>query len=140
MEGEGADSGPAARAADEINAAGGTAVADGSDIATEAGARSLVATALDRYGRLDIVVNNAGIIRWARFPDADADNLARHLDVHVAGSFHTTRAAWPHMIEQGYGRVVMTTSTGMFGLPANTSYAAAKAAVVGLTASLATAG
>jgi hypothetical protein len=60
--------------------------------------------------------------------------------VHVAGSFSTTRAAWPHMVEAGYGRIVMTGSTGMFGLPTNPSYAAAKAAVVGLTRSLTTAG
>ena len=85
-------------------------------------------------------VNNAGIIRWAGFPEADEDNLARHLAVHTVGSFNTARAAWPHMVEQGYGRIVMTTSSGMFGLPNNTSYATAKAAVVGLTRSLATAG
>jgi len=89
---------------------------------------------------LDILINNAGIMRWAGLPDADAENLAAHLAVHVAGSFNTTRAAWPHMVEQGYGRVVMTTSTGMFGLPNNLSYATAKAAVIGLTRSLTTAG
>ena len=60
--------------------------------------------------------------------------------MHVGGSFNTTRAAWPHMVEQGYGRIVMTTSTGMFGLPKNLSYATAKAAVIGLTRSLTTAG
>jgi len=60
--------------------------------------------------------------------------------VHVLGSFNTTRAAWPHLVEQGYGRVVMTTSTGVFGLPNNTSYATAKGGVIGLTRSLATAG
>ena len=69
------------------------------------------------FGRIDVLVNNAGIVRWAGFPEADVDNLERHLAVHVAGSFNTTRAAWPHMVEQGYGRIVMTTSTGMFGLP-----------------------
>ena len=60
--------------------------------------------------------------------------------MHVAGSFNTTRAAWPHMVEQGYGRIVMTTSAGMFGLPTNLSYATAKGGVIGLTRSLATAG
>ena len=64
------------------------------------------------FGRVDILINNAGIIRWAGFPEADADNLAQHLAVHVGGSFNTTRAAWPHMVEQGYGRIVMTTSAG----------------------------
>ena len=105
-----------------------------------AGAQALVDAAVERFGRLDVLINNAGIIRWAGFPEADADNLARHLAVHVVGSFNTARAAWPHMVEQGYGRIVMTTSTGMFGLPDNTSYATAKAAVIGLTRSLTTAG
>ena len=93
-----------------------------------------------QFGRLDILINNAGIVRWGGFPEADAENLARHLAVHVGGSFNTARAAWPHMVEQGYGRIVMTTSTGMFGLPANLSYATAKAAVIGLTRSLTTVG
>jgi NAD(P)-dependent dehydrogenase (short-subunit alcohol dehydrogenase family) len=140
MDGVGADAGPASSVVAEIVAAGGVATADTSDIATVAGAEALVAGALAQYGRLDIVINNAGIIRWAGFPEADADNLARHLAVHVAGSFNTTRAAWPGMVGQGYGRIVMTTSSGMFGLPNNLSYATAKAAVIGLTRSLATAG
>jgi NAD(P)-dependent dehydrogenase (short-subunit alcohol dehydrogenase family) len=140
MDGVGADAEPAATVAGEIVAAGGVATADTSDVATVAGSQALVDAAVERFGRVDVVINNAGIIRWAGFPDADADNLARHLAVHVAGSFNTTRAAWPHMVEQGYGRVVMTTSAGLFGLPANTSYATAKAAVIGLTRSLTTAG
>lgn len=140
MEGVGADAGPAAASAAEIVAAGGVAIADSSDVSTEDGARALIDAAVERYGRVDILINNAGIIRWAGFPDADADNLASHLATHVGGSFNTTRAAWPHMVEQGYGRVVMTTSTGMLGLPQNTSYATAKAAVIGLTRSLTTAG
>ena len=140
MEGEGTDAGPASTVAEEITAAGGRALADGSDVSSPEGASALIGTAVERYGRIDVLVNNAGIVRWAGFPEADAENLERHLAVHVAGSFHTARAAWPHMVEQGYGRIVMTTSTGMFGLPTNVSYATAKAAVVGMTRSLATAG
>ena len=140
MEGEGADAGPAAAVLSEIAATGGTAIADTNDVATPSGAQALVEAAVERFGRVDVVVNNAGIVRWAGFPHADAENLERHLAVHVGGSFHTTRAAWPHMVEQGYGRVVMTTSTGVFGLPDNTSYATAKAALIGLTRSLTTAG
>jgi NAD(P)-dependent dehydrogenase (short-subunit alcohol dehydrogenase family) len=140
MDGLGANAGVASAVAAEIVAAGGTAIADGSDIATAAGAQVLIGTAAERFGRLDILVNNAGIIRWAGLPDADLDNLASHLGVHTIGSFNTTRAAWPHMVEQGYGRIVMTTSSGIFGLPKNLSYATAKAAVIGLTRSLTTAG
>ncbi len=140
MEGVGADAEPASTVAAEIVAAGGVAIADNGDVSSEAGAKALVDTAVERFGRLDILVNNAGIIRWAGFPEADADNLASHLDVHVGGSFNTTRAAWPRMVEQGYGRIVMTGSSGMFGLPHNLSYATAKSAVIGLTRSLATAG
>jgi NAD(P)-dependent dehydrogenase (short-subunit alcohol dehydrogenase family) len=140
MEGVGADAGPASAVVAEIVAAGGTAIADTSDVATVAGAEAIVDAAVAQFGRLDILINNAGIVRWAGFPKADADNLASHLAVHVAGSFNSTRAAWPHMVEQGYGRIVMTGSTGMFGLPTNLSYATAKAAVIGLTRSLTTAG
>ena len=136
IKGEGTDAGPASTVVDEIVAAGGVAVADTSDVATVEGGQTLIDTATEAFGRIDVVVNNAGIVRWVEFPDADAANLERHLAVHVGGSFSTTRAAWPHFVEQGYGRVVMTTSSGMFGLPRNHAYATAKAAVIGLTRSL----
>ncbi len=111
--------------------------ADTNDVSTTAGAEALIASAVDRFGRIDILINNAGIMRWVEAsPTLDLDDLEGHLAVHVAGSFNTTRAAWPHMVEQGYGRIVMTTSAGMFGLPNNTSYATAKGGVVGLTRSL----
>ncbi len=109
-------------------------------MATVAGAQALVDAAVGQFGRLDILVNNAGIMRWAGMPDVDADSLASHLAVHVAGSFNTARAAWPHLVDQGYGRIVMTTSAGVFGLPNNTSYATAKGGVIGLTRSLTLAG
>lgn len=140
MDGVGADGGPAAAVVAEIVDAGGIAIADTSDVATVAGAEALVGAAIETYGRLDVLINNAGIIRWAALPEADAANLADHLAVHVAGSFNTARAAWPHMVEQRYGRIVMTTSTGMLGLPTNASYATAKAGVIGLTRSLRIAG
>src|SRR5262249_62324641 len=117
----------------------GEAVADTSDVATPEGAAALVEGAIERYGQVDVLLNNAGIIRWAGFPGADADNLARHLAVHVGGSFHTARAAWPHMVARKYGRIAMTTSSGRFGLPNKLSYATANARVIGLTRSLATA-
>ncbi len=140
MAGDGADDGPAVTVADEIRDAGGAAAADTNDIATTAGAKALVDGAVERFGRVDILVNNAGIMRWARFPDVSDDDFEAHLAVHTEGSFRTARAAWPHMVDQGYGRIVMTASAGMFGLPDNTSYAAAKGGVVGLARSLNMAG
>lgn len=138
--GSGSDASVASGVADEITAAGGVAIADAHDVSTVDGADALVDAAVEAFGRVDALVNNAGIMRWAAFPEADAENLASHLAVHVGGSFNTARAAWPHLVDQGYGRIVMTTSTGMLGLPNNLSYAAAKGAVIGLTRSLATAG
>jgi NAD(P)-dependent dehydrogenase (short-subunit alcohol dehydrogenase family) len=140
IRGEGEDAAPAYAVVAQILASDGTAVADTNDVATVDGAEALVDGALAQFGRIDIVVNNAGIMRWAGPPEVDDDNLARHLAVHVGGSFNTTRAAWPHMAQQHYGRVLMTTSAGIFGLPNNTSYATAKAGVIGLARSLATAG
>jgi NAD(P)-dependent dehydrogenase (short-subunit alcohol dehydrogenase family) len=138
MQGKGEDAAVASTVAAEIGAAGGSAIADENDVASAAGARALVNSAVENFGRLDVLINNAGIIRWAGFPEVDQDNLERHLAVHVLGSFNTTRAAWPHMVDQEYGRIVMTTSSGIFGLPKNLSYATAKAGVIGLTRSLAT--
>jgi len=140
MEGEGSDGGPAADAVAEFVAAGGVAIADATDISTPEGGQAVVDAALERFGRIDIVVNNAGIMRWAGMPEVDADMLAQHLAVHVGGSFNTTRAAWPYLVEQGYGRIVMTTSTGMLGLPTNLPYATAKAGLIGMTRSLTVAG
>jgi NAD(P)-dependent dehydrogenase (short-subunit alcohol dehydrogenase family) len=140
MSGSGADEEPAGAVAAEVAASGGTALADGHDVSSPANAQALVDATLEQFGRLDIVINNAGVISWADFPDTDDDNFGRHLAVHLGGSFLVTRAVWPHLVKQQYGRVVMTTSSGIFGLPNNSSYAAAKAGVVGLTRSLATAG
>jgi NAD(P)-dependent dehydrogenase (short-subunit alcohol dehydrogenase family) len=140
MEGEGSDAGPAATVVDEIVDAGGEAIPDTSDVSTAEGGAALVDAARAQFGRIDVIVNNAGIMRWAGMPEVDADTLAQHLAVHVGDSFNTTRAAWPHMVEQQYGRIVMTTSTGMFGLPNNLPYATAKAGLIGMTRSLTVAG
>lgn len=140
MEGEGVDVGPAKSVADEIVAAGGDAVADTNDVSTPAGGQAIIDSALERFGRVDVLVNNAGIIRWGGLPEVDLENLQRHLAVHLVGSFNTMRAAWPHFVEQSYGRVVLTTSSGLFGLDNNLSYAAAKAGVVGLARSAKLAG
>jgi NAD(P)-dependent dehydrogenase (short-subunit alcohol dehydrogenase family) len=140
IDGRGADREPAAAVVAEIVDAGGVALADGNDVADEQGAGALIEAALERFGRVDALINNAGIMRWARFPDVAAEDFDRHLAVHARASFLTARAAWPHMVDQRYGRIVMTTSSGMLGLANNTSYATAKAGVIGLTRSLAVAG
>jgi NAD(P)-dependent dehydrogenase (short-subunit alcohol dehydrogenase family) len=140
MAGEGTDEGPAAEVVGEIAAAGGAAVADARDIATAAGAEGVIASALEQFGRLDIVIANAGVMRWAPFPEVTADDVEQHLAVHALGSFLVTRAAWPHLAAQQYGRIVLTTSTGLLGLPGNTAYSIAKGGVIGLLRSLAVAG
>jgi NAD(P)-dependent dehydrogenase (short-subunit alcohol dehydrogenase family) len=140
MSGTGTDDGPAEAVAAEIVAAGGSAIADGNDVGSPTNAQALIDAAIEQYGRIDILINNAGVIAWAGLPDIDDDNFGGHLAVHLGGSFLTMRAAWPHFVEQGYGRVVNTTSAGVFGLPKNTSYAAAKGGVIGLTRSAAVAG
>ena len=102
MEGNGADAGPASEVAGEIVAAGGAAVADTNDIATTEGAQALIARAIEQFGHIDVLVNNAGIMRWAGMRDIDVDQLEQHLAVHVVCSFNTALAAWPHMVEHGY--------------------------------------
>jgi NAD(P)-dependent dehydrogenase (short-subunit alcohol dehydrogenase family) len=135
-EGIGADPEPAQRVAEEIRVAGGTAIADASDVADVAGGEALVGAAVAEFGRVDIVINNAGTVRWGGLPEVELDNIEAHLAVHTKGSFNVIRAAWPHMLEQNYGRVVVTGSSGMFGLPDNLGYATAKAALLGMAKSL----
>lgn len=120
-----------------IVAAGGTARPDGSDVATEQGARLLVERAIDEFGRIDIVVNNAGIYTMDEFPDVELDVMRRQFDVHVGGTFNVTRAAWPHLKASGEGRVVITTSTGALGADNMVAYGAAKAAVLAMGRALA---
>jgi NAD(P)-dependent dehydrogenase (short-subunit alcohol dehydrogenase family) len=115
-------------------------VTDTSDVASSEGAQALIDKTIEHHGRIDVLVNNAGIMRWADFPDVDDDTFAAHVAVHLNGSFFASRAAWPHMVAQGYGRIVMTTSTGLLGLRGNVPYAAAKGGVIGLTRALAFAG
>ena len=106
--GEGSDAWPAEQLVKQITAAGGEAVADVNSVATSGGGVALVQTAMDTFGRLDIVVNNAGILRDAYFDAMTADLVQPVLDVHLNGAFNVTRPAFVIMREQGYGRVVST--------------------------------
>jgi NAD(P)-dependent dehydrogenase (short-subunit alcohol dehydrogenase family) len=129
---------PATRVAEEIVSDGGHAVASTEDIATEAGGRALIDTALDAFGRIDIVVNNAGIMKLSRFEDLAPDAFDRTMKVNTYGPYYVTRAAWPHFLEQRYGRAVMiSSSAALFGLPDRADYGASKAALAGLARSLA---
>ncbi|AFM34475.1 MULTISPECIES: SDR family oxidoreductase [Stutzerimonas stutzeri subgroup] len=134
-QGDGANSSAADRVVEEIRGAGGTAVAN-HDSVTD-GDR-IVQQALDSFGRIDVVVNNAGILRdktFHKMEDADWDLVYR---VHVEGAYKVTRAAWPHMREQNYGRVIFTASTsGIYGNFGQSNYGMAKLGLYGLTRTLA---
>ncbi len=130
--GTGHDPAPAQQVADQITEAGGTAIADSSDVSTVEGGQHAVDAAVDTFGRVDIVVNNAGNVIYGALPEVDVSIFDAVLAVHVRGTFNVTRAAWPHLLAQNYGRVVLTGSTGMFGMPDNLSYATAKSAMIGM--------
>lgn len=125
----------------EIEAAGGLAVADTHSVASADGGRAIIEHALDHFGRLDIVVNNAGVGRpsrdFAEIPDAQLDLV---LKTHLYGAFHVLRPAWRAMRDQGYGRVVNTSSATAIGVDDAWDYPAAKGGIVSLTRSLAQTG
>ena len=121
----------------EITAAGGEAIADLHSVADEAGARAVIRTALDAWGRVDVLVNNAGIGVVSGFDEIESTHLERVIGVHLMGSIWMCRAVWPHMREAGYGRIVNTTSGGMWGMHGLTVYGTAKFGVYGLTRGLA---
>ena len=141
VSGEGADKGPAENAAQEIRDLGGEAVSDSNSVSTPEGGEAIVQTAIDAYGRVDIVINNAGILRDKTFHNMTADLLEPVIDVHLKGAFYVTRPAWVKMREQGYGRIVNTSSgSGVLGNFGQSNYGAAKMGLVGLTRVLANEG
>jgi NAD(P)-dependent dehydrogenase (short-subunit alcohol dehydrogenase family) len=138
VHGGGASGGPAQEVVDEITKNGGQAVADAGNVATEEGAQGIVQSALDAFGKVDIVVNNAGILRDKSFKNMSAAEFDAVIAVHLRGSFLVAKAAWSHLREQGYGRIVNTSSpSGLFGNFGQANYSAAKMGLVGLTKTLA---
>jgi NAD(P)-dependent dehydrogenase (short-subunit alcohol dehydrogenase family) len=146
IDGSGSDKGAAEHVVDEIKAAGGEAVADTNSVATPAGGKAIVQTALDAYGKVDVLINNAGILRDKSFHnmsfnEGESDLLNPVLDVHLKGAFYVTQPAWVVMRDQGYGRIVSTSSAaGVFGNFGQTNYGAAKMGLVGFTRVLAVEG
>jgi NAD(P)-dependent dehydrogenase (short-subunit alcohol dehydrogenase family) len=133
VSGEGGDAGPAHTTAKEIEDLGGVAVADTNSVATPEGGEAIVKTALDAFGKVDIVINNAGILRDKTFQNMTPDLLDPVIDVHLKGAFNVTRPAWASMREHGYGRIVNTASSaGILGNFGQTNYGAAKMGLVGL--------
>ncbi|HUR23927.1 MAG TPA: SDR family NAD(P)-dependent oxidoreductase [Acidimicrobiales bacterium] len=131
----------AAATVDEITAAGGTAVIDLNSVSTLEGGERLTAAAVESFGGVDVVVNNAGFLRDKAFHNLTPELIEAVLDVHLKAAFWVTRPAWARMREQGYGRVVNTTSSaGILGNFGQANYAAAKMGLVGLTRTLAVEG
>jgi NAD(P)-dependent dehydrogenase (short-subunit alcohol dehydrogenase family) len=127
--------------AEDIRRRGGQAVADRHSVTTPEGGQAIIDTALRTWGRVDIVINNAGIVRGAPFEDMTADRLEPVLDVHLRGAFHLTRPAWKVMLEQLYGRVLNTCSAaGILGAERMSNYGSAKTGLIGFTRVLAAEG
>jgi NAD(P)-dependent dehydrogenase (short-subunit alcohol dehydrogenase family) len=138
IDGTGSGTTAAQAVVDEIKDAGGEAVANYDSVATVEGGQNIIKSAVDTFGRIDIVINNAGILRDTSFKNMTPEQLEPVLDVHLKGAFYVTQPAWSHMRDQGYGRVITTASgAGIFGNFGQTNYGAAKMGLVGLTRVLA---
>jgi NAD(P)-dependent dehydrogenase (short-subunit alcohol dehydrogenase family) len=132
MDGTGGSSDAANAVVEEIKQAGGEAIANGGSVSDRKGAESMVKDAMNAWGRVDILINNAGILRDKTFAKMELDDFRIVVDVHLMGSVYVTKAVWPIMREQNYGRIVMTTSpSGLYGNFGQTNYGAAKLGLVG---------
>lgn len=137
-DGTGSSPEPAQQVAKEVDAAGGNAVPVFASVADEAGANEIVQTALDTFGRLDVLVNNAGIVDPYHFDELTMVQYRRMVDAHYLGTVQVTMAAWPHLRKAPHGCVVNTASEAIFGnIPKCTSYAGAKGGVFAFTRALA---
>ena len=133
MDGTGADVGVAQLVVDEIKAAGGEAVACTDSVATPEGGAGIVQAALDSWGRIDVLIHNAGNTRFDNFAELTYEAFRSVVDVHLMGGFNVTRAAFPHMTRAGYGRVVLTGSIGgLYTMPQTAPYAVSKSGMIGL--------
>ena len=136
-DGSGGSVGAAQAVVDEIVAAGGEALANGASVTDFAAVEAMVQQAIDVWGRVDVLVNNAGILRDKSFAKMELADFRLVVDVHLMGAVHCTKAVWPHMTAQKYGRIVMTTSSsGLYGNFGQSNYGAAKMALVGLMQTL----
>ncbi|GAB3242920.1 SDR family NAD(P)-dependent oxidoreductase [Mycolicibacterium hippocampi] len=134
LDGEGGDGGPANDVVREIVDAGGEAVASTDSVATPEGGQAIIGAALERFGGIDILVHNAGIVRRSALKDMSYEDFETVLDVHLRGAFHVVRPAFPQMCTAGHGRIVLTSSIGgLYGNHDVANYAVAKAGVVGLS-------
>ena len=132
-DGQGRSSAAAEAVAAEIIAAGGEAFAHGADVSSESDVKDMVQQAMDKWGRIDILINNAGILRDKTFSKMPLEDFKKVVDVHLTGTATVTHTVWPIMREQGYGRIVLTaSSSGLYGNFGQSNYGAAKAAMMGL--------
>jgi NAD(P)-dependent dehydrogenase (short-subunit alcohol dehydrogenase family) len=135
LKGEGVGVGPAEEVVREIKAGGGTAAASTDSVATPAGGKAIIQAALDHFGRIDILIHNAGIVRKASLEEMTYEDFETVLDVHLRGAFHVVRPAFPVMSKAGYGRIVLTSSiNGLYGNYNNANYSVAKGGILGLSA------
>lgn len=133
IKGDGSDTGVAQQLVDEIRAAGGEAVANTDSVATPEGAQAIVGTALDTWGKVDVLIHNAGNVRYGTIRDISYDDFMAVVDVHLMGAFHMVKAAHPLMCDAGYGRIVLTSSIGgIYGNNRCVNYGVSKAGMIGL--------
>jgi NAD(P)-dependent dehydrogenase (short-subunit alcohol dehydrogenase family) len=134
LTGAGTDTGPARQVLSEIRAAGGDAVACTDSVATAEGGRAIIQSALDHFGRIDILIHNAGNVRRGSLKEMSYQDFDAVIDVHLRGAFHVVRPAFPLMCDARYGRIVLTSSIGgLYGNHGVANYAAAKAGLIGLS-------
>src|SRR6202789_2215742 len=133
LDGSGGNSAASEKVVAEIKAAGGEAIANGASVSDDAGVAHLIKQTLDAFGRIDILIANAGILRDKSFGKMEIADFTAVMDVHVLGTAKPAKAVWQHMRDRQYGRIVVTTSsTGLYGNFGQANYGAAKSALVGL--------